>query len=44
MATTTTLLKTDEAWSGQKLPDYLVGKTEVVIKELKVKYLFKIFL
>ena len=36
MATTTTLLKTDEAWSGQKLPDYLVGKTEVVINKVVI--------
>ena len=32
MATTNTLLRTDEAWNGEKLPDHLVGKPEIVIK------------
>ena len=34
MATTTTVLKTDAAWNGEKLPDHLVGKPEIVIKIL----------
>ena len=36
MATTTTVLRTDEAWDGQKLPNYLVGKTEVVINKVLI--------
>ena len=36
MATTTTVLRTDEAWNGQKLPDYLNGKTEVVINKVLI--------
>ena len=36
MATTTTVLRTDEAWNGEKLPDHLIGKPEIVINLLKI--------
>ena len=36
MATTTNLLRTDEAWNGDKLPDYLIGKPEVVINKVLI--------
>ena len=36
MATTTNLLRTDESWNGEKLPDYFVGKPEVVINKVLI--------
>ena len=36
MATTTNILKADEAWTGDKLPDYLVGKPEVVVNKVLI--------
>ena len=34
MATTTNILTSDEDWTGNKLPDYFVGKPEVVINKV----------
>ena len=36
MAATTTILRTDEAWNGEKLPDYLIGKPEIVINKVLI--------
>ena len=36
MATTTNLLRTDESWNEEKLPDYFVGKPEVVINKVLI--------
>ena len=32
--TTTTLLKTDEMWTGDKLPNYLIGNPEIIINKI----------
>ena len=32
--TTTTLLKTDEMWTGEKLPNYLIGNPEIIINKV----------
>ena len=36
MATTITLLKTDESWNGDKLPDYFIGKPEAIINKVLI--------
>ena len=36
MATTTNVLRTDEAWNGEKLPNHLVGKPEIVINKVLI--------
>ena len=36
MATTTNILKTDESWDGQKLPNYLTGNPEIVVNKVLI--------
>ena len=38
-STTTTLLKTDEMWTGDKLPNYLIGNPEIIINKVYLNFI-----